>query len=150
MKRKKVIVVSSLLACIAVIIMVYASSFLWNTTVAITIQSSNSWIKVYSDANCTQVVTSLSFPTIPRGTTSPSILLYVKNTHPNATFTNLYWNSTAGIVSNNTLSDTWSGWSAYGNNLGPGQVLGTSYYVYVLGNCPLGTYNWTLSIYTTN
>lgn len=147
MKHKQLVIVASAILCVSIVFVALASSILWNTTVAITIQSSNGWIKVYSDSSCTQEVTGITFPSIPRGTTSPTISLYVKNTHPSATFT-IYCNSTAGIVSSNTIIDTWSGISNWGTTIYPGQVIGTSYYLSVTGGCILGTYNWTLTIYS--
>jgi len=129
--------------CSILVASAYAVGYLWSTQTTVTIATSSPYIKVYLDSQCTQEVTAINLGYLVPGA-SVYIRLYIKNTHPNATFMGINWNSTLGDVTDKITDDWGAGWPIY---LNPGIVDVTSYFVTVASDCPLATYSWTLYLY---
>ena len=116
------------------------SSHIWDAPVTVAVKSNIPYIKVYLEG---QEVTSITLDLVPGSYVALS--LAIENTHPNATFI-LNYNSTLAEVTDK-IWDKWSG--TWPMRIYPGQKIYTTYYVKVYSDCPLGTYSWTIYLYST-
>jgi len=129
-------------ACCSLLILAHAQNALWSAPTTVTISTFSPYIRVYEYYSGKEV-TSINFGTLVPGQ-KVSIYLKIKNTHPNATFYNIYWGSTLSTITDK-ISDLWGG--SWPITLGPGEYALKNYYVTVASDCPIGTYNWTLYLY---
>ena len=132
--------------CCLVLISAYASTnYLWSAPTTVAISTFSPYIKVYYG---NKEITSINFGNLVPGA-RVGISLRIVNTHPNATFYGIKWNSTLRELTNK-ITDEWAITSAYRwwpLSLSPGESLGTEYRITVASDCPLATYNWTLYLY---
>ena len=132
--------------CCLVLISAYASTnYLWSAPTTVAISTFSPYIKVYYEG---QEVTSINFGNIVPGA-KVGIKLLIKNTHPNATFYNINWNSTLRELTNK-ITNEWPITTVGYNwplSLRPGESVWTEYRITVASDCPLATYTWTLYLY---
>ncbi len=140
--RRHWLVAFSLILCSALLVSAYAVSTLWSASTTVTISTSSPYIKVYDSWECTREVTSIDLGNLVPGSMVRTNL-YIKNTHPNFTFLGIDWGSTLNTVTS-TITDDWVPATWWPMDISPGEVKGSTYYVTVESDCPLGTYSWTL------
>ena len=132
--------------CCLVLISAYASTnYLWSAPTTVAISTFSPYIKVYYG---NQEVTSINFGNLVPGA-SVGIPLRIVNTHPNATFYFINWNSTLRELTNKIM-DGWGFWDIklkWPISIEPGGYRETEYRITVASDCPLATYTWTLYLY---
>jgi len=129
--------------CCLVLISAYASTnYLWSAPTTVAISTFSPYIKVYYGD---REVTSINFGNLIPGA-SVGILLRIVNTHPNATFYNINWNSTLKELTNKIRDEWWAPWP-WPLSIAPRGYVSTEYRITVASDCPLATYTWTLYLY---
>lgn len=157
MRIGKLKIIAVLLAVIfTVILPVYA--YMYTTSkqmpTGITILAANPEIVIYWDSNCTERVTFIDFGEVVQPNYKNYTLtkrLYIKN--EGAVNIVIYWNSTLNSVTNN-ITDKWSRQTFpslpnWNESLIMSDVYWITDYSIVLlpEYIPVGTYNWTLTVW---
>jgi hypothetical protein len=112
----------------------------WSAPVGIVVQSTS--VNVYWDSSWTKPVTTIDFGTVTKGLQTLYKYMYIKNlgTAP----VKVYWNSSLGSITGK-ISNLWF---TNGSQISAGSYLYDDYSITLSQDIPIGTYNWTLNLWT--
>jgi hypothetical protein len=129
----------------------YAATTIWSTSVSVIVTSPLDTVKVYSDAACTQEVTSIDFGNLQQASSSTREI-WIKN-EGTGTVT-IFWVSTLSTVSGGKISDFMKYgtppneyyWTTTGTTIAPGIVAPRTYGINIAVDCPTQSFSWTISL----
>lgn len=142
-KTRYGLILATVILCSSIILSTFALSYLWESPTQVTVSTSSPYINVYWDWQCTQAVTSIDFGSLTPGS-HLQIILYVKNSHPSATFYGINGGSTLSNVTDQ-ITDVFD---YFPIDLPSGGNMGFSYDIYVSSQCGLANYQWSIYLYS--
>ncbi len=151
--KLKIVILLALIFTVALPVYAYMYTTSQQMPTGITIVAANPEIVIYWDSNCTEIVTSIDFGEVIQPSYKNHTLtkrLHIKN--EGTVEITIYWNTTLSSVTNN-ITDNWSSlypplpnWN--GSSIKSGVHWITEYSIVLLPEyMPVGTYNWTLTVW---
>ncbi len=155
-KWKLLAVSMTLLFSLAMPVLAY--TYLYRTpaykfSTGIVLQAPTMQLGFYWDSGCTQRVTFIDFGQMAQSSTSTYLtkVIYIRN--EGSSSDTIFWNSTLKTVTT-VIAETWEafvGSPPYpplnSTSLSSSSVLETTYHINIQAAPPVGTYNWTLTVW---
>jgi len=113
----------------------------WSAPVGIVVQAT--LIGVYWDSGGSDPVERIDFGTVTKGAQTLYDYMYIKNEGTGTAY--VYWTSTLSSVTDKITES----WFTNGTGISAGSYIHEDYRITLDQDIPVGTYNWTLSVWAT-